>query len=60
LHDKQDAMAGLMRVFQRLSDTNKEFQVVKAGFNLYFYTLSLYCTDHIWNPTGMKEVAHMY
>jgi hypothetical protein len=47
LCDDQNAMAGLMRVFQRLTDTVKEFQAVKAEFNLYFHTLSLYYREHI-------------
>jgi hypothetical protein len=35
LRDDQNTMAGLMRVFQRLTDTAEEFQAVKAEFNLY-------------------------
>jgi hypothetical protein len=38
LRDDQHAMAGLMRVFQRLSDIAEEFGAVKAEFNLYFHT----------------------
>ena len=30
LHDDQHAMVGLMKVFQRLSDTAEEFQAIKA------------------------------
>jgi hypothetical protein len=40
LRDDQHVMAGLMRVFQRLTDTAEEFQAMKAEFNLYFHTLS--------------------
>jgi hypothetical protein len=60
LCDDQHAMAELMKVFQDFSDTNEEFQAVKVEFNLYFYTLSLYCRDHVWSPTGLKEVAHVW
>jgi hypothetical protein len=60
LRDDQHAMAGLMRVFQRLSDTAEEFQAMKAKFNLYFYTMSLYCGEHVWSPMGVKEVAHVW
>jgi hypothetical protein len=55
----QDAMARLMRVFQKLFDTNKEFQAVKVKFNLYFHMLSPYCGNHVWSPMGVKEVAHV-
>jgi hypothetical protein len=60
LCDDQHAMAGLMRVFQRLTDTAEEFQAVKAEFNLYFHTMSPYCGEHVWSPMGVKEVAHMW
>jgi hypothetical protein len=56
----QDAMARLMRIFQSLSDTSKEFQAIKVEFNQYFYMLAPYCGDHIWSPTRVKEVAHMW
>jgi hypothetical protein len=59
LRDDQNAMAGLMRVFQRLTDTSKEFQAVKAEFNLYFYTMSPYCGEHVWSSMGVKEVPHL-
>jgi hypothetical protein len=54
LRDDQHVMAGLMRVFQRLSNTAEEFQAVKAEFNLYFYTISPYCGEHVWSPMGVK------
>jgi hypothetical protein len=60
LCDDQNAMAGLMRVFQRLTDTVEEFQAVKAEFNLYFHTMSPYCGEHIWNSMGVKEVPHLW
>jgi hypothetical protein len=60
LCDDQHAMAGLMRVFQRLTDTIEEFQAVKAEFNLYFHTMSPYCGEHVWSPMGVKEVAHVW
>jgi hypothetical protein len=60
LRDDQHTMAGLMRVFQRLSDTAEEFQAVKAEFNLYFQTMLLYCGEHVWSPMGVKEVAHVW
>jgi hypothetical protein len=60
LCDDQYAMAGLMRIFQRLSDTDKEFQAVKAKFNLYFHTMSPYCGEHVWSPMGVKKVAHIW
>jgi hypothetical protein len=34
LRDDQNAIEGLMRVFQRLTDTAEEFQAMKAEFNL--------------------------
>jgi hypothetical protein len=46
LYDDQNATAGLMRVFQRLTDTAEEFQAVKVEFNLYFHTMSPYCREH--------------
>jgi hypothetical protein len=60
LHDDQYAMVGLMKVFQRLSDTTEEFQAVKAEFNLYFHTMSPYYGEHVWSPMEVKEVAHMW
>jgi hypothetical protein len=33
LREDQDAMAGLMKVFKRLSNTDKDFKVVKVEFN---------------------------
>jgi hypothetical protein len=60
LCDDQNTMAGLMRVFQRLTDTAQEFQAVKAEFNLYFYTMSLYCGEHVWSSMGVKEVPHLW
>jgi hypothetical protein len=60
LRDDQNAMAGLMRVFQRLTDTAKEFQAVKAEFNLYFHTMSPYCGEHVWSSMGVKEVPHLW
>jgi hypothetical protein len=47
LCDDQHEMAGLMRIFQKPSDTTKEFQALKAKFNLYFYTMSPYCGEHV-------------
>jgi hypothetical protein len=60
LRDDQHAMAGLMRVFQRLTDTAEEFQAVKVEFNLYFHTMSPYCGEHVWSSKGVKEVAHVW
>jgi hypothetical protein len=60
LRDDQHAMAELMRVFQRFSDTAEEFQAVKAEFKLYFHTMSPYCGEHVWSPMGVKEVAHVW
>jgi hypothetical protein len=60
LRDDQNAMAGLMRVFQRLTDTAEEFQAVKAEFNLYFHTMSPYCGEHVWSSMGVKEVPHLW
>jgi hypothetical protein len=60
LHNDQNAMAGLMWVFQRLTDTAEEFQTVKAEFNLYFYTMSPYCGEHVWSSMGVKEVPHLW
>jgi hypothetical protein len=53
-------MAGLMRVFQRLTDTAEQFQAVKAEFNLYFHTISPYCGKHVWNSRRVKEVPHLW
>jgi hypothetical protein len=60
LRDDQNAMAGLMRVFQRLTDTAEEFQAMKAEFNMYFYTMSPYCGEHVWSSMGVKEVPHLW
>jgi hypothetical protein len=60
LRDDQNAMAGLMRVFQRLTDIVEEFQAVKAEFNLYFHTMSPYCGEHVWSSMGVKEVPHLW
>jgi hypothetical protein len=60
LRDDQNAMSGLMRVFQRLTDTAEEFQAVKAEFNLYFHTMSPYCGEHVWSSIGVKEVPHLW
>jgi hypothetical protein len=60
LRDDQHAMAGLMRVFQRLTDTTEEFQAVKVEFNLYFHTMSRYCGEHVWSSIRVKEVAHLW
>jgi hypothetical protein len=60
LRDDHNAMAGLMRVFQRLTDTAEEFQAVKAEFNLYFHTMSPYCGKHVWSSMGVKEVPHLW
>jgi hypothetical protein len=60
LRDDQNAMAGLMRVFERLTDTAKEFQAVKTEFNLYFHTMLPYCGEHVWSPMGVKEVPHLW
>jgi hypothetical protein len=60
LRDDQNAMAGLMRVFQRLTDTAEEFQAVKAEFNLYFHTMSPYYGEHVWSSMGVKEVPHLW
>ena len=59
LCDDRNAMAGFMRVLQRLSDTAEEFQAVKAEVNLYFHTMSLYCREHVWSSMGVKEVPHL-
>jgi hypothetical protein len=60
LCDDQNAMAGLMGVFQRFTDTAEEFQAVKAEFNLCFHTMSPYCGEHVWSSMGMKEVTHLW
>jgi hypothetical protein len=60
LRDDQNAMVGLMRVFQRLTDTAEEFQAVKAEFNLYFHTMSPYYGEHVWSSMGVKEVPHLW
>ena len=60
LRDDQHAMARFMRVFQRLTNTTEEFQAVKAEFNSYLYTMSLYYGEHVWSPMGMNEVAYVW
>jgi hypothetical protein len=60
LRDDQNAMARLMRVFQRLTDTAEEFQAMKAEFNLYFHTMSPYCGEHVWSSMEVKEVPHLW
>jgi hypothetical protein len=60
LCDDQNAMAGLMRVFQRLTNTAEEFQAVKAEFNMYFHTMSPYCGEHVWSSMEVKEVPHLW
>ena len=60
LRDDQNAMAGLMKIFQKLIDTTEEFHAVKAEFNLYFHTMSPYYGDHVWSSTGVKEVPHLW
>jgi hypothetical protein len=60
LRDEQHAIVGLMKVFHKLSDTDKGFQAVKVEFNLYFHTLSPYCKDQVWSFTRVKEVAHVW
>ena len=60
LRDDQNAMAGLMRVFQKLTDTAEEFHAVKAEFNMYFHTMPPYYGEHVWSPLGMKEVPHLW
>jgi hypothetical protein len=60
LRDDQNAMAGLMKVFQRLTDTAEEFQAMKAEFKLYFHTISPYCGEHVWSSMGVKEVPHLW
>jgi hypothetical protein len=39
LRDDQDVMAGLMRMFYKFFDTNKDYQAVKVEFNQNFHTL---------------------
>jgi hypothetical protein len=60
LRDDQNIMAGLMRVFPKLCDTDEVFQAVKVKFHSYFHVLSLYCGDHVWSPVGVKKVAHVW
>jgi hypothetical protein len=60
LRDDQHEMVGLMRVFHKLFDIDKGFQVVKVKFSLYFHILSPYYGNHIWSPTGVKEVPHVW
>ena len=60
LCDDQNVMGGLMRVFQRLIDTAKDFYIVKAEFNLYFYIMSPYYGEHVWSSMGVKEVPHLW
>jgi hypothetical protein len=52
-------MVGNLYSFQKLFDIDEEFQAVKVEVNLYFHTLSLNCRNHLWSPTGVKEVAHL-
>jgi hypothetical protein len=59
LRDDQNTMAGLMKVFQRLTDTAEEFQAVKAEFNLNFHTMLPYCGEHVWSSMEVKEVPHL-
>ena len=59
LCNDQNAIAGLMMVFQKLTNTAEGFHAVKAEFNLYFHTMSPYCGDHVWSPLGVKEVPHL-
>ena len=47
LRDDQNAMVGLMKVFQKLTDTVEEFHAVKVEFNLYFYTMPSHCGEHV-------------
>ena len=60
LHDDQNVMVGLMRVFQKLTNIVEEFHAVKAEFNLYFHTMSPYCRDHVWSSMRVKEVPHLW
>ena len=60
LHDDQHVIVGLMRIFQKLFNTDKEFHAVRVELNSYFHILLLYYRDHIWSPVGMKEVAHVW
>jgi Protein of unknown function (DUF 659)/hAT family C-terminal dimerisation region len=60
LRDDQNAMAGLMRVFQNLTDTAEEFQAVKIEFNSYFHAMPPYYGDHVWSPLGVKELPHLW
>ena len=60
LRDDKNAMAGLMKVFQKLTNTTEEFHTVKAEFNMYFQTMSPYYGKHVWSSTGVKEVPHLW
>ena len=60
LHDNQNAIAGLMKVSQRLTNTAEEFHAVKAEFNLYFHTMPPYCREHVWSSMEVKEVPHLW
>ena len=60
LRNDQNTMAGLMKVFQRFTNTTKEFHIVKAEFNLYFHTMLPYCGEHIWSFMGVKEVPQLW
>ena len=60
LHDDQNAMVGLMRVCQKLTNIAKEFQAVKAEFSLYFQTMLPYCRKHVWSSMEVKEVPHLW
>jgi hypothetical protein len=59
LHNEKHTMVGLIKVSQKLYNTDEEFQAVKVEFNLHFHTISPYCGDHVWRPMGVKEVAHV-
>ena len=47
LCDDHNAIARLMRVFQKFTKTIEEFHIMKAEFNLYFQTMSLYYGEHV-------------
>ena len=59
LCDDQLTMARLMRIFQKLSDIDKEFYAVKVKFNLYFHILSPYFGDHIWSLGDEGSGSHL-
>ena len=60
LCDDQNTMVGVMRVFQRLTDSAEELYTMKAEFNLYSYILSPYCGEHVWSSMRVKEVPHLW